>query len=233
MKQTTRSLLIMTVVTTLFLAGCADPSDKTPDAVVNDVPATEAPAVEAPKAEMAPAETPAPEVAPVEEAPAMEANTYTIAPASTVGFIGSKISGSHEGGFKTFAGTVSLPGEDVTEAVIDVTIEVASAFTDNEKLTAHLLSADFFDAEQFPQSTFVSTAIAKEGDAYSVTGNFTLHGVTKSITFPATLSLDGDTFTASAEFDINRMDFGVKYAGKTDDLIRENVVIQLNIEASA
>lgn len=231
MKRTAALLFASVVTTTLFLAGCADPADETPDAVVNEVAAPEAAAPEAPGEAMEATEAPAPAETATEE-PAMEAKTYTISPTSTVGFIGSKVTGSHEGGFKTFSGTVTLPGDDLTKAVVDVTIDIASAHTDSEKLTEHLLSPDFFDAAQFPQSTFVTTAIAPEGDGYTVTGNFTLHGVTKSISFPATLSLDGDTFTANAEFDINRMDFGVAYAGKADDLIRENVVIKLNIIAS-
>ena len=231
--KTTYALLLGTALTgSLLLAGCADPAENTPDAVVTDVPAEEAPAAE-PMAEEAPAEAAPAESTPAEAAPEMEAKTYTISPDSAIGFIGSKVTGAHEGGFKQFAGTVTLPGEDLTQAAIDVTIDMNSTYSDNDKLTGHLLSADFFEVEKFPESTFKSTAIVKDGEGYKVTGNFTFHGVTKSITFPASLSLADGTLSAMAEFDINRFDFGVEYPGKADDLIRENVVIKLDIKATA
>jgi polyisoprenoid-binding protein YceI len=206
------------VAAVIFLAGCSDPAESTPDAVVEDVP------TEAESAETA---------APDDAAPAMESTTYTIAPTSTIGFVGSKVTGSHDGGFKNFSGTVTVPGEDLTQAKIDVTIDMKSTYSDSDGLTKHLLSADFFEVDTYPESTFESTAIAKDGDGYKITGNFTFHGLTKSITFPATMGLEGNTLTAAAEFDINRFDFGVEYPGKADDLIRENVVIKLDITASA
>lgn len=204
------------LVALLALAGCADPSDQTPAAEVRES-TTPAPAANAPEAEA--------------EAEA-EGTVYTITPASSIEFTGSKVTGSHEGGFKAFDGTIHTPGEDLTRATIDVTIDMHSVYTDTDNLTKHLMSADFFEVETYPEARFVSTGIAKDGDQYKVTGDFTLHGVTKSITFPATLGMADGTVTANAEFDINRMDFGVSYAGKSDDLIRENVVIRLDIEAA-
>jgi len=216
MRILSLSLFAATLAACTVLAGCADPSDSTPAAVVTDVAPSDAGAA-----------------APAADAPAMGAKTYTIAPTSTIGFVGSKVTGSHDGGFTEFAGTVSVPDGDLTKAVIDVTIDMNSTYSDNDRLTAHLLSADFFEVDTYPEAAFKSTAIEAGAGGYSVTGNFTFHGVTKSITFPASLSLDGDTVRATAEFDINRFDFGVEYPGKVDDLIRENVVIKLDIEASA
>ena len=111
------------------------------------------------------------------------------------------------------------------------TIAVKSVFTDSEKLTGHLQSPDFFDAEKFPEATFVTTTIAANGDAFTVTGDLTLHGVTKSITFPAKLALQGETVKATADFAINRKDFGIVYAGKADDLIADNVAINFDLTA--
>lgn len=194
------------------LGGCADPAKQTPDAKVNERPVTGGGLLAAVPA---------------------EGTAYKFTPATKIEFEASKVTGSHKGGFKTFTGSVTVPGDDLTKAAINATIDMKSTFTDTDKLTMHLLSADFFEADRFPESKFVSTAIAKEGDKYSVTGDLTLHGVTKSITFPAMLSLADGKVTAHAEFDINRMDFGVKFPGKPDDLIRENVVIRLHIEAAA
>ena len=64
-----------------------------------------------------------------------------------------------------------------------------------------------------------------------MTGNFQLHGVTKSITFPATVKAGGDTVDVDAEFAINRKDFGVVYPGMPDDLIKDEVLLKLHIHA--
>lgn len=217
MQKSLSALAALALTTTLFLGGCADPAESTPDAEVKDVPAADAAAEESP----APA------------AEAMEGTTYGITPSSTVAFVGSKLTGSHDGGFEGVTGTVTIPGDDLTKAAIVATIDMKTAYSDNEKLTEHLLSADFFDAEKFPESKFESTAIAATDGGFDITGNLTFHGVTKSITFPATMSVEGGVFTAHAEFDIDRFDFGVEYPGKADDMIRKNVVIKLDIEGNA
>ena len=91
------------------------------------------------------------------------------------------------------------------------------------------------DVEKFPKATFNSTKIVHDAsgsaDAYTVTGNFDLHGVKKAITFPATIQVSQDDVTVKSEFTINRKDFGIMYAGKADDLVRDGVVIRLDIKA--
>jgi hypothetical protein len=77
-----------------------------------------------------------------------------------------------------------------------------------------LKSPDFFDIREYPTATFTSTAIsAAEADAKQITinGDLTLHGVTKPISFPATVDIDNDTLTLRSEFSINRMDFGITF----------------------
>jgi polyisoprenoid-binding protein YceI len=107
-----------------------------------------------------------------------------------------------------------------------------STWSDNDDLTSHLKAPDFFDVEKFPQSTFDVTSLEKaEEGSWNISGNFTLHGVTKNITFPATVSQNGDTVKINADFDINRKDFGIVFPGKPDDLIRDEVVIRLRLEA--
>ena len=73
--------------------------------------------------------------------------------------------------------------------------------------------------------------LVPQGDGYEVTGNLELHGVTKSITFPATIVVEDGRITAEAEFFIRRTDFGILYPGKPDDLIRDEVVIRLDLIA--
>ena len=115
-------------------------------------------------------------------------------------------------------------------ATVSVTIDANSLWSDDERLTGHLKSADLFDVENHPTASFNSTAIAANDDGtYTLTGNLDLHGVTKQISFPATISLSESGFTANAEFSIKRFDFGIEYPGKADDLIRDEVLIKLDL----
>lgn len=154
---------------------------------------------------------------------------------SKVEFTGSKVTGKHDGGFKTFSGTIDLVSSKAEDSKVAVDIDVNSIYTDDEKLTGHLKTADFFDVEKFPKASFVSTKIvpdaAKGAGSYTVTGDFDLHGQKKSITFPAKIEVKDDKVEVDAEFSINRKDFGIVYAGKTDDLIRDDVVIRLDLES--
>ena len=154
---------------------------------------------------------------------------------SKVEFTGSKVTGKHDGGFKTFTGTIDLVNGKPANSSVYVDIDAGSVFTDDEKLTGHLKSADFFDVAKFPKATFRSKSIeadsAKGPDGYTVTGDFSLHGVTKSISFPATIKAGPESVDVDAEFAVNRKDFGIVYTGTADDLIRDDVVIRLNLRA--
>jgi len=147
---------------------------------------------------------------------------------SKIEFVGAKITASHPGGFTDFAGTLEL-GDPLEESAISVTIQTASLYADKEKLTKHLKSPDFFDVEKFPTATFRSTEIKKEGDGHVISGDLTLHGVTRQVSFPASVSASETQVSASAEFSINRQDFGIAYPGMPDDLIRDLVVIKLSL----
>ncbi|HEU4768628.1 MAG TPA: YceI family protein [Pyrinomonadaceae bacterium] len=158
---------------------------------------------------------------------------FAITPAnSKVEFIGSKVTGSHNGSFEKFNGEIAYVNNDPTKSQVNITIDTTSVQTDDPKLTEHLKTPDFFDVAKFPQATFTSTEIkpgGEKGATHTVTGNLTLHGVTKAITFPATISVAPDTATVDANFAINRKDFGINYAGAADNLIRDDVVMKLTI----
>jgi len=209
MKNGVRGPAVIMWAPLLVLVGCANPAEDKPVAEINEPVKTE------------------------DSAPAEDATTYTIADSSALTWIGSKVTGKHDGGFKEFSGTVTVSGDNIEDATIDITIDATSIWSDNDKLTGHLKSADFFEVETYPTAAFKSTNIAKTEKGYNVTGNLTLHGVEKSITFPAQIDLDGDTLTSTAEFVITRTDFGINYKGKPDDLIREEVVIRFDITAEA
>jgi polyisoprenoid-binding protein YceI len=175
----------------------------------------------------------------VKEEPAKEATTSTVKykfdqAESKVQWVGAKITGKHDGGFGTFEGTIDLVDADPTKSRVSVEITMDSLTADAEQLVGHLKSKDFFEVETYPKSRFTSTAVVAGGDggaSHTVTGNLELHGVTKSITFPATITVQGDTVAVKAEFAINRKDFGIVYPGKPDDLIKDDVLLRLNISA--
>ena len=153
---------------------------------------------------------------------------------SKVTFVGSKVTGKHDGGFNTFKGTVDVVDGAPEKSKVTVDIEADSLTTDTEKLTGHLKSPDFFDTKANPKATFVSTEIKKGGEkgaSHTVTGNLTIKGITKSVTFPATINVAGDNASVDAEFAINRRDFSLNYAGMPNDLIRNDVLIKLAIKA--
>lgn len=205
------SIFILSKTTHLFavtaislLTGCSDPSDKVTKTTATD----------------------AKEVA----KPATVAKDYVVRAESKIDFIGSKVTGSHTGGFKKFAGKVSATDGKVTAA--EVKIDMNSTWSDNDRLTGHLKNADFFDVPKFPTSTFTVTSIEANSTNKTVTGNLDLHGVTKSITFPADIQVADDAVTVKAEFAINRREFNINYAGKANDLIRDNVVLKLDLKAT-
>ena len=173
-------------------------------------------------------------------ASALSAGTWAIDPAhSSISFsvrhlMVSKVRGS----FEAFSGAIVV-GEDGTPSV-SAEIAVDSVNTGNEQRDAHVKAADFFDVENHPTATFVSTDVRPDGDDYVLGGNFTLKGVTK----PIDLKLEfngvnpgmghGEVAGFTATVVLNRKDFGVDIdmpleTGGT--VIGDKVTITLEIEA--
>jgi polyisoprenoid-binding protein YceI len=162
------------------------------------------------------------------------ARVFVINPGnSKIEFECSKVTRSHVGGFNSFSGEIQLSGDSPEGASLIVAIRTDSIWTDTDQLTGHLKSPDFFDVATYPESNFALTAVTATETGYDVTGDLTLHGVTKTLTFPAAISIGDASVTATSEFVIDRFDFGIEYAGAADDLIRREVVIRLNIQADA
>ena len=161
------------------------------------------------------------------------ARTFAFGPAdSSIGFTGSKVTGSHNGGFKTFAGEFKVVNGQIAGNGNKVVISTTSLWSDADRLTGHLKSPDFFDVAKFPTATFVTLAVEAKATNHLVTGNLTLHGVTKQISFPAKIEITDAAVTVTAEFFVNRSDFEMKYPGKADDLIRQEVVLKLKVKAA-
>jgi len=197
-----------TTVAALMIASCENPADQTTSATVTD----------------------AVEVA--ESASGTAGVRYVLSPSSEIHFIGSKVTGSHDGGFKSFTGSFTVADGALVGTDHHVVIDMGSIWSDNDKLTAHLKNEDFFDVGNHPESRFQLTSVEASGEGeYQVSGNLTIIGNTRNITFPATATMEDGRAKVHAKFDINRKDFGIVYAGMADDLIRNEVVVELKLEA--
>jgi len=122
------------------------------------------------------------------------------------------------GRFETFSGTFTFDPADIAASKGAVTIDVSSINTDVPDRDKHLKSPDFFDVNQYPNMTFASTGVEKTGDTtFNLTGNLTLHGVTRPVTLHVTYNgmiKDpwGNTRVAfTAEGKLNRKDFGLTW----------------------
>lgn len=147
-----------------------------------------------------------------------------------------------KGRFADISGTIAVDAADLSRSSVQVTIGAASVDTHDEKRDGHLRSAEFFDVEQFPTLTFASTRVEAVGDdRYRVTGDLTIHGVTREVTFDTTLNGEGVNPWGqavrgySAEVTINRKDFDLNWnvaleAGGV--LVGENVKLSLDVEAT-
>jgi len=145
------------------------------------------------------------------------------------------------GRFQQWGGSLVIDSDDITKSKVDVTIEVASIDTKEEKRDAHLKSADFFDVEKFPQLTFKSTAVKKISDEeLEVTGDLTIHGDTKSVVLKVESNgqikdpWGGTRAGFSAKTSISRKEFGLHYNALLEAggvVIGDKIDITLEIEA--
>ena len=153
-------------------------------------------------------------------------------------FVGRKVIGSHDFVFKKWTGYAQLKDEKIAGGSIRFQIETASVVADEgnrskwtPKLEAHMKDPDFFHVEKFPTATFSSSNIAAEttnsANTYRISGTLNIKGISKEVTFPAVITMENGKPNASAEITINRQDFGIKYPGKPDNLIQDNVVITI------
>ena len=173
--------------------------------------------------------------------PGLVAGTYALDTAHTeIGFTVRHLMTKVRGVFNDFSGEINVK-DSIEESTTSVTVELASVHTRSEQRDGHLRSGDFFDAENSPKMTFVSTAIKPEGDDYVLAGELTIKNVTKPIELAVEfLGVDqnayGQTiigFEASAQ--ISRKDWGIDFnvpleGGKL--LIGDKVDIHLDVQAA-
>jgi polyisoprenoid-binding protein YceI len=142
------------------------------------------------------------------------------------------------GTFGAFSGAVTVAADGTPSVTAE--IDVASVYTGNEQRDAHLRAPDFFDVEQYPTATFVSTAVIPDGDTHRLEGDFTLKGVTRRISLPVQVNgvNPGMGHGAVAGFEasvvLNRKDFGIDIDMPLETggaVVGDKVTITLEIEA--
>lgn len=143
---------------------------------------------------------------------------------STVGFSVSIMNGLSKvtGKFTDFTITLTNDEKDITKSSVSVVIKTASISTGIAARDNHLRTADFFDAEKYPEITFQSSHIEKKGKQLLAVGTFTMHGVSKELTLPFTVigpnkNAAGDklNYGYAAHLNLNRRDFGINWQHKT------------------
>lgn len=146
-----------------------------------------------------------------------------------------------KGVFDKFDAVVEADVDDLTDAKIEVTIDTTSVNTRNEDRDNHLRSADFFDVENHPTTTFVAKDIKnKGGNKYDVTGDFTMHGTTKPVTLDVTFEgqskdpMGGATVAGfSGVTSISRKEFGLTWNAAVETggvLVSDEVKIHFELE---
>ncbi len=209
-------MLIRSLGLLLFLFGCADGQE--PESQADLSQQAGGPVADDPLA------TSGPELPSLPEGQALP----LISEGSSLAFVGAKVTASHNCGFESFSGEVVLSGGVVVGTRIRV--DLASTFTDAERLTRHLLSDDFFHVERFPEAVFVSSDIRETtggAGSHSVNGVLEFHGVRHALQFPATIEVGDEGVQVSADFSMDRNDWGVSYPGKVDNLIKAAVQVEM------
>lgn len=145
------------------------------------------------------------------------------------------------GFFRDFTGTVNFDAKDITRSTVEFTAKATSVDTGVKGRDDHLRSKDFFEVEKFPDITFKSTKVEKKGKGYMLTGDFTMKGVTKTITFPFQIAgwvpadeRSGGKMGITAETKINRRDYGINYGNNMPSgiaVIADDITVVLQIEA--
>lgn len=146
------------------------------------------------------------------------------------------------GFFRDFTGMVNYDPKEMSKSTVEFTAKATSIDTGNTGRDTHLRSKDFFEVEKFGDVTFKSTKVEQKGKQWRVTGDFTMKGVTKSITFPFNITgflpageRSGGRMGITAETMIKRSDYGITYGqnipGTSTPVIADGVYIHLAIEA--
>lgn len=163
---------------------------------------------------------------------------------SNIAWNGKKVAGQHSGNIKLSGGTLSLNKGKLSNGSFSINMNSITC-TDlqgewADKLVGHLKADDFFGVEKFPTSSFVITKVSPaSAGTVNISGNLTIKGITKAISFPASMSVSGNTLTASAKgVKVDRTKYYIRYGSKSffdsigDKAIDDEFTIDINLVAT-
>ena len=162
---------------------------------------------------------------------------------STVGFSVPILGGLSQvkGKFTDFVITLNHDEKDITKSSVSVVIKATSVDTGIERRDAHLRNPDFFDVEKFPEITFKSERIEKKGKQFIAYGPLTMHGVTKQIALPFTVTgtfknpaNNKTTMGYSAKMVLNRRDYGINYSRQdSPTFVGDEITVEIELVTRA
>jgi polyisoprenoid-binding protein YceI len=144
------------------------------------------------------------------------------------------------GRFQQWTGSLEFDDQNPATAKVEVQIEAASIDTKEPQRDAHLRSADFLEADKYPHLTFKSTAVSRSGNDFSMVGDLTVHGVTKSVTLAAEYAgrvkdpWGGERIGFTAKTSLNRADYGLVWNKAIEAggvVVGDKVEIEIEVEA--
>lgn len=187
----------------------------------------------------------APALAVTEKPAARKATTFSVdVKKSTLAWHGKKVTGEHHGTVELNKGNLVFDGKKLTGGLIEVDLTTIKNLDVADegyraKLVNHLKSDAFFNVEKYPTATLkITKATPKGGNQYDVTGDLTIRGKTAPVTFPATVTLDGNNATATATVVVDRSKYDVKYGSKSffenigDKMIYDEFDLKVNLVAT-
>lgn len=179
-----------------------------------------------------------------------EGATYGIdVTGSSIGWIGTKVGGQHNGAFTLSEGVLVINEGNIAGGNFTIDMTSVSVLDldgeDKEKLEGHLKSDDFFASEMFPTARFDITDVVPfdantmssklEGATHMISGNLMMRDATKNVSFPAIVTIEGNKVTAKADFNIDRSEWGVNFKGPNnpaDWIIAKEVNLKLDVVAN-
>jgi len=184
-------------------------------------------------------------VSPVGPVKKAKATTYKVdTQKSVLNWDGKKVTGQHNGTVKFNEGTLTVDGTKLTGGMFEFDMNSITSLdlTDagyNAKFIGHMKSEDFFNTTKYPTSKFVITKVTpKGGNNYDITGNMTIKNLTNPVTFPATVTVAGNTITAEGKAVLDRTKYDIRYGSKSffenigDKAIYDDFTINLKTVAS-
>jgi len=157
---------------------------------------------------------------------------------SSIEWQGFKPTGSHKGTINIISGTFTTNDGKIQSGSFVIDMSSLKESEDNGRLEGHLKSADFFDVAKFPSASFEITGLEEKDGNTLLSGNLTIKDITHNVTFPVTVTNEGDVLTVSSEvFTIDRSKWNVRYGSKSffdnlkDKFINDDIELKISIKA--